>query len=254
MIGGYAVFKGALSEKQADEDGLTQVNPDPVTRGQEAWGRLKKSLDDWFAVAEALQHGQHVAMLEAHTNEPSGKRFQVIMGEWLCLTGFNEIDKGVRSRLLNCLKHRAAIEAWHATLPSNKHQQLNHPNTVWRTWQKSTVTGNATITPRPSPVTKYKDEIAHLENENHALRRARDDLFAATDAAIDIARLFADRLVRLTPTKAKQILELLPELYAERAAESLHDKARPRSRKKRRSIEDFQRDVAAKKAAAETIS
>jgi hypothetical protein len=243
------LYRDSQQQNQGNEDGLTQVNPDPVAQGQAAWGRLKKSFADWFVVAIALEHGQHLAMLEAHTNKPVGARFQTVMGEWLRVTGFDEIDKGVRSRLLECLKHRAAIEAWRQTLPSNKRQQLNHPNTVWRAWQRSTVTGNATITPRVSPVTKYKDEIARLENENHALHRAGDDLFAATDAAIDIARLFADRLVRLTPTKAKQILELLPELYAERAAESLHDKARPRSRKKRRSIEDFQRDVAAKKAA-----
>jgi len=34
-------------------------------------------------------------------------------------------------------------------------------------------------------------------------------------------------LLRVTPSKARQILELLPELYAERLAETPHDKARP---------------------------
>src|SRR5262249_32375276 len=173
---GWRVYKDDTSQKQADEDGLTQVNPDPVARGQAAWSRLKKSLADWFAVAEALQHGQHLAMLESRSNKPSGKHFQAVMGEWLRATGFDEIDKGVRSRLLDCLEHRAAIETWHATLPSNKRQQLNHPNAVWRAWQKSTITGNATIAPRPSPIAKARDEIARLENENHALRRAGEDL------------------------------------------------------------------------------
>ena len=56
---------------------------------------------------------------------------------------------------------------------------------------------------------------------------AGDDLFTATDTAIDIAQLLADRFLRLTPSKARQILELLPELYAERLAETPHDKARP---------------------------
>src|SRR5262249_1535434 len=131
-------------------------------------------------------------------------------------TGFHEIDKGVRSRLLDCLKHRAEIGGWHKTLPANKRQQLAHPNAVWRAWRKSTLSGRATVTARPSPTAKYKDEIARLENENHVLRRAGDDLFTATDTAIDIARLLADRLLRVTPSKARQILELLPELYAER--------------------------------------
>jgi hypothetical protein len=163
--------KECLSRQDA---GSTQVNPDLVIRaGQEAWSRLRKGLADWIAVAEALQHGQHLAMLESRSNAPKGSRFQAIMGEWLRATGFNEIDKGVRSRLLDLFKHRAEIEAW----------------------------------------------------------------------------LLADRLARLTPTKAKQVIELLPELYAERAADFLYEKSRPRARKKRRTIEDFQRDLAARKAA-----
>jgi hypothetical protein len=237
----------------AEHGGLTQVNSDPVARGQEAWGRLKKSLADWFAVAEALWHGQHLAMVESRSNEPKGSRFQMVMHEWLHSTGFEEIDKGVRSRLLKLFKHRAEIEAWHKILPSNKRQELNHPNSVWRAWQRSTVAGSETITPRPSPVTKYKEEVARLEDENHRLRRAADDLFLPQDTATDIARLLADRLARLTPTKAKQILDLLPELYATRAAETPYEQARPRSRKKRRTVEDFQRDLAARKAAAEAL-
>jgi hypothetical protein len=246
------VYKNDLSQKQDDENELTQVNPDPVARGQAAWGRLKKSLADWFAVAEALHHGQHLAMLESRTNKPEGARFQAVMGEWLRGTGFAEIDKGVRSRLLNCLKHRTAIETWHATLPSNKRQQLAHPNAIWRAWQKSTVPGKMTVATRSSPVAKYKEEVARLEDENRRLRRAGDDLFVAQDTATDIARLLADRLVRITPTKAKQVLELLPKLYAERSAETPHDKARPRAgKKKRRTVEDFQRDLRARKLALE---
>jgi len=81
---------------------------------------------------------------------------------------------------------------------------------------------------------------------------AGDDLFTATDTAIDIAQLLADRFLRLTPSKARQILELLPELYAKRSAETPHNKARPRARTKHRTVEDFQRDLAARKAGAGT--
>jgi hypothetical protein len=237
-------------DDQVEEVGLTQVNPDSVTRGQEAWGRLKKSLTDWFAVAEALQYGQHRSMLASYSNEPSGRRFQTEMAGWLSSTGFHEIDKGVRSRLLDCLKHRAEVEAWHKTLPANKRQQLNHPNTVWRAWQKSTITGKATVAARSSPITKYKEEVARLEDENHRLRRNADDLFLPQDTAADIARVLVDHLTRLTPTKAKQIIQLLPGLYAERSAEVPYEKARRKPQKKRRTVEDFQRDLAAKKAAA----
>jgi hypothetical protein len=190
-------------------------------------------------------------MLEARTNEPTGSRYQAVFGEWLRVEGFDEIDKGDRKRLFDCIAHRDEIESWRATLPLNKRLQLNHPSTVWRNWQNGTVAGKKTASDKPlSPIAKLKQEVIRLEDENVQLRRAGDDLFTTTDTAVDIARLLADRLARLTPTKAQQILNLLPELYASRSAETPYEQARPRSRKKRRTLEDFQRDRAARKAAA----
>jgi hypothetical protein len=208
-------------------------NPDQVVvRGREAWHRLREghSWDDWLLVGEALKYGRHLAMLEAHTNEPSGARYQAVFGEWLQTTGLHEIDKATRSRLFDCLAHRTEIEAWRQTLTLNKRLKFNHPDSVWRNWQRSTVAGKATLTKRLSPIAKYKEEVARLENENYILRRAGDDLFTAKDTAIDIAQLLAERLVRLTPSKAKEILAQLPTLYAQRAAEMLHAKARLRTR------------------------
>jgi hypothetical protein len=251
------VYKQDAPGKQ-DAESLRVVpdNPDDVVaRGQEAWRRLHQehSWADWVAVGDAIRYGRHLAMLEARTNEPSGPRYQAAFAEWLIAKGFDTIDKATRSRLFDCLKHRIEIETWRETLPLNKRLQLNHPNAVWRAWRKSTISGTETVVARPSPTAKYKEEIVRLEDENHRLRRAGDDLFQSQDTAADIARLLADRLLRLTPSKARQILTLLPELYAERSAETPYDKARPRTPKKRRTIEDFQRDLAARKATATGI-
>ena len=236
-----------FSQADQGETRVGRANPDPIIlRGQEAWARLRQELawEDWLAVGEALRLGRHLAMLEARTNEPSGKRYQAIYGDWLRQNGFDEIDKGDRSRLFDCLENLSAIHGWRQTLPLNQRVRLNHPNSIWRNWQKS----KTTVDTRPSPTAKYKDEIVRLEDENSRLRRAGDELFLPQDTATDIARLLADRLLRLTPSKARQILELLPELYAKRSAETPHNKARPRARTKHRTVEDFQRDLAARKA------
>jgi hypothetical protein len=194
-------------------------------------------------------------MLEANTNEPTGQRYQDIYGEWLNATGFDQIDKGDRSRLLDCLKHREEIEIWRETLPLNKRLELNHPSSVWRAWQRSTIAPSEPG--RMSPVAKYKDAIVRLEEENTRLRRAGDDLFLPQDTATDIARLLADRLLRVSPTKAAEILRLLPELYTKRirdlddgTVESAQAKARQPRREKRRAIEDFQCDLAQRREGA----
>jgi hypothetical protein len=246
---------------EVDEAGLTQVNPDLVTRGREAWSRLKKSLADWFAVAEALHHGQHQAMVESHSNEPKGARFQAKMGEWWRTTGFDEIDKGIRSRLLLCLKYRDEIEAWHKALPSNKRLQLNHPSSVWRNWQSATIASRATPSKKPpklSPIGRLKQEVVRLEEENLQLRRAGDDLFSPKDSAADIARLIADRLLQcFSPTKVRHILESLPKIIAERAElprEPMTATTPALRKKKHRAIEEFQRDVPKRRTAVEAAS
>jgi hypothetical protein len=233
-------------------------NPgDIVRRGQEAWARLRvgRSWDDWITVGEAIQVGRHHAMIEARTNEARGSRYESIFGGWLRTTGFDTLDKADRKRLLDCLGHRAQIEAWRQTLPTNKLLELNHPTSVWRKWRNATVAGNVATSqqvPRLSPVAKLKQEMMRLEEENFRFRRAGDDLFSGRDTAADIARLIADRLQQLSPTKVQQVLDHLRQVVSDRAAlprEPMTPEPPKRNKKRRRTIEDFQGDVIAKRTA-----
>jgi hypothetical protein len=59
---------------------------------------------------------------------------------------------------------------------------------------------------------------------------------------------------RLSPNKARQVIERLPEIFAERV-DLTRDAMRPRPptrRNRRHTIEDYQRDLAGPKAVNET--
>ena len=103
--------------------GLRQHNPtrlpdteEKVRLGQEAMARLRRGWEDWLAIGEAIAIGRTEVMRELGTDKPQGRRYENAMGDWLLKNSFKEIDKGTRSRLLDCLEHQTKIEAWRKTL------------------------------------------------------------------------------------------------------------------------------------------
>ena len=166
-----------------------------IRAGQEAWKRLSSGLtwSDWVAVGEALSIGQVESMRAAHTNEPAGRRFNAEHSRWLKANGFDRIDKAARSRLLTCLENRPAIEAWIATLPINRRLTLNHPNAVWRGWQRTQVRPEDTP-PKASHIEKLKASIVDLEEDNARMRReiksGGGDLWRPEDKPRDIAKVW----------------------------------------------------------------
>jgi hypothetical protein len=110
----------SLVEQGQHDDGLGQPNSSPteaiIRRGQEALDRKRRGFDDWLLIAEALQVGRTEIMAAVHTNQPTGKRYEKAMAEWLFARGFHLIDKCTRNHLFECLKHRAEIAKWLAPL------------------------------------------------------------------------------------------------------------------------------------------
>jgi hypothetical protein len=191
-------------------DGLRQLNPSPtnevVRRGQEAMERKRRDFDDWMLIAEALQVGRTEVMGSVHTNQSNGKRYERAMAEWLVRHSFHVVDKATRKRLLECLQNRKEIEAWRASLTEPERFRFNHPDTVLRRWKAKTVVPDPNAPHKPSPVSKWKAEVARLEEENHRMRReierAGGDLWAPEDAPEDIAIVM---LEKLSPTKAERV-------------------------------------------------
>jgi hypothetical protein len=77
-------------------------------------------------------------MKEAATNRPTGRKYNQIYGAWLTSNKFDDINKSTRCRLLQCVEHRANIEAWIATLLPAEALKLNHPDVILRRWKAAT--------------------------------------------------------------------------------------------------------------------
>jgi hypothetical protein len=175
------------------DDGLSQLNPSSeiVRLGQEAMARKRRAWEDWLAIAAALQFGRTEVMRELHTNETAGRRFEKAMSDWLITHSFKEIDKGTRSRLLECLKHKAEIEKWRSCLTNSERFAFNHPDTILRKWKASTVVPDPNAPKKPSPMQKIKDELVAVIEERDRMRREIErgggDLWVAEDRPRDIA-------------------------------------------------------------------
>ena len=114
-----------------------QIEANVIRHAQQAWHQVKAdpSLFCWLEVGRGLEVGRAIAMRQAHTDRPRGKAYNLAFSHWLKehqLDGVNEAD---RHALLQILDNRAAIGAWHASLPYAEQFGLNHPAVLWRKYK-----------------------------------------------------------------------------------------------------------------------
>jgi len=118
----------------------THQSDDPIVRrAREAWARVKRdeNWNDWIVIGEGLLAGSAECMRLAGTNTPRGRGYNTHMSHWLKANGLADLDGGDRSRLYECMAHRAEIEEWRAKLRPEQRLQFNHPSTVLRRWKAS---------------------------------------------------------------------------------------------------------------------
>jgi hypothetical protein len=184
-----------------------------VSRGREAWRTLRndETWEKWVAIGRALEAGRTAVMRQLHTNEPRGKRWSETFGAWLRENDFDQIDKGVRSRLQTCLDNLPAIEAWRQTLGLTLRLQLNHPNAVLRRFQAARAAPNHEGPPgagdaKPGlrgEVIRLQAELDAASREIARLRQGWDEGndFDWQDTPEDIAKA----MLRAHPDKAKRV-------------------------------------------------
>ncbi len=174
-----------------------------VTRGREAWTSLRsdETWEKWVAIGRAIEAGKTAVMRELGTNLPSGRRWSETFGGWLKETDFDQIDKGVRSRLQTCLDNLPAIEAWRQTIGLGLRLQLNHPNAVLRRWQasrQSAIAGssldNAELGLREENMRLQEELDAHKAKIRRLVADERGPQITRSDTPDDIVRVLLDWL------------------------------------------------------------
>jgi hypothetical protein len=209
------------TEAGQPDHGLGQPNPSPtaevVRRGQEAMERKRRDFDDWMLIAEALQVGRAEVMAAVHTNQPTGRRYEKAMADWLFARGFHLIDKCTRNHLLECLKHRANIEKWRTIKTEGERFKLNHPTTVLRKWQAATVVPDPQVVKKPSAISKLKEANVELQERLHRAERelahGGGDLWNSDDRPEDIADIMVGKL---TTNKAERVAKAILAKLKER--------------------------------------
>jgi hypothetical protein len=198
-----------------------------IRAAQEAWKRLSSghTRRDWMLVGKALQLLRIEAMHTAHCNKPEGRRYNQEYSDLLKANGFDGVDKATRSRLFAILDNSAEIEKWLATVPANKRLQLNHPNSIWRAYQKTIFKKPDDAKPKRSLVTKLNESVVRLEEENTRLKREVElgAPFTPNDKPGDQAAVVW-RMIHCSPMAARALCRALNKLA--RAAEAEADAPR----------------------------
>ena len=160
----------SASDRRLIRINRTRADEEVIQLGRQALARQGRVWNDWMTIAEAIAVGRREVLDKLNSDQPNGQRYHKAMDEWLVTSGFKGIDKSTRSRLLECLEHRAEIEKWRTTLTEPERLRYNYPYTVLQRWKARTQV-ITTAPKRKSSVRALEDAVAKLDEENFALRR-----------------------------------------------------------------------------------
>lgn len=149
---------------------IPEARRESIERGVIAIRKIneRETFHSWMQIGQSLNDAQQAAMILANTNNPKGRAYNdayKMIGEEV--PDLVNINKTTRSHAIEMAKQREAVEAWHATLPLNIQQEVNHPSTVWRRFSKrNAATTNDDNKEKPVTLSQKKDaEITRLQEE-----------------------------------------------------------------------------------------
>jgi hypothetical protein len=203
-------------------DDVDQRLRDQIERGVPAIMRINRheTFADWLEVGMALAAMQKAAQDFSGGNATTGKGYNLaykVIAERV--PDLAAIDKATRSHAIWMASNREAIAAWHGRLPTNIRQQVNHPTTIRRRYDRDTKppkadgTTAATGNRKDAAILRLQEDLDAANAELRQLRRGQDNLtegrdWSWSDNPDAIARVW----LQLQPTKAKQIASKVLEL------------------------------------------
>ena len=160
-----------------------------VEQGRLAWTNLKTGTawTDWRLIGFAIEAARADIRISLGINDPDSKLLKNEMGQWLRVSGFNEIDKSTRSRLSSCMAHIGEIDRWREQLEPAERTRLNHPHGVWLKFKQTLEDG----VDRPKKPNAKDLQIELLENRlaerDHVITTLQNDVLGLTDQLRDAA-------------------------------------------------------------------
>jgi hypothetical protein len=146
-----------------------------IDRCVSAWKSKKdnaaRTWEEWVEIGWGLSIARREISRRAN-DKTSGKRFNLVMREWLKRMGLDDLDPSARSRLMKIMDQLPEISKWHADLPIAQRIRCNHPDSVLAGYNKSLKTGLELTNEKQSA----KDfQIEELEQELAKAFAERDD-------------------------------------------------------------------------------
>jgi hypothetical protein len=201
-----------------------------LNEAREAWEFHSQGLGwlKWVAVGRGLQECQHLALTATHSNDMTSFTARMAMADILKRERLDRINKGDRSILLKVMENLPAITAWQATLSTSERIRYNHPQAVWKRYQKATVVpppdpqaasgGETKATPRG-----YKAALGDAESKISVLEqrlKTEGSLFNLnSDTPEEIARAIVGNVAL---SRAERIAREVLKLAKDRKAKAGH--------------------------------
>jgi hypothetical protein len=195
-----------------------------IERAREEWQRKRSDRDwrGWLRIAAGLEIGRDEVDKRLHNRvgvpgggrkgRNKGRPWNEAFSLWLNENGMGDMAGKrfgqLRSRLMDCIDCKAAIEEWRKGLSADQKLAWNHPVTVWAHFAKHraaeeeaarVAAGGEPIAKAPSPLTKANEAIRNLIDENDRLKKApreSAEIFIEVHGA-DEAKRFADEILAI---------------------------------------------------------